>query len=355
MKKHFLALDAMRGIAALAVVFYHRRWWADGGLPLEHGHLAVEFFFILSGFVLAHAYEKRLATDLSFARFAQARLIRLGPMLLIGGIVGGAFILIKAALGRHAMDMATIVGLVTTLLALPTPFPMALLPDCPFPINPPTWSLFFEILVNLLFGVLAPTLRTRPLMLLIAASFTLEVAGAISSGTLHHMGNTYDQFWGGVPRTAFPFFFGVLLYRWHLQGLLPRFNVSWLALGAVLVATLMPSMSMRGNVAYELACVSVVYPAIIVLGLSSEPAPGWSRKLAHWSGVISYPAYILHYPLFYWLDPVGRKWPSAMTLTVVVAIITAISYIALRYVDEPIRRWATAKLKARNQGTAAAT
>ena len=62
-KKHFKILDALRGVAAVVVVLFHILEVYSGGNHIEqlinHGYLAVDFFFMLSGYVMAHAYDDR--------------------------------------------------------------------------------------------------------------------------------------------------------------------------------------------------------------------------------------------------------------------------------------------------------
>ena len=86
-KQHFEILDGLRGVAALVVLVFHVFEVFAGGdhkkLMFNHGYLAVDFFFLLSGFVIAHAYDNRWNT-MSLADFAKRRLIRLHPMIIIG-------------------------------------------------------------------------------------------------------------------------------------------------------------------------------------------------------------------------------------------------------------------------------
>ena len=100
--KHYIRLDGLRGIAALVVVWFHLfEGFATSSIDqrCNHGYLAVDFFFLLSGFVLSYAYDGRLrsisaAQRLSFGSFLRRRIIRLHPMLLLGLVWGAvAFVL----------------------------------------------------------------------------------------------------------------------------------------------------------------------------------------------------------------------------------------------------------------------
>lgn len=93
-KPHYMILDGLRGVAAVMVVAFHLLEAHSGGNHLEqiinHGYLAVDFFFMLSGFVIAYAYDDRWG-KMSVGTFFKRRLIRLQPMVIMGSIIGAAF------------------------------------------------------------------------------------------------------------------------------------------------------------------------------------------------------------------------------------------------------------------------
>ncbi len=88
-KPHYELLDGLRGVAALLVVFYHifeGFSFAGGGTlitVINHGYLAVDFFFILSGFVIGYAYDDRWKKNMTLKGFFKRRLIRLHPMIIM--------------------------------------------------------------------------------------------------------------------------------------------------------------------------------------------------------------------------------------------------------------------------------
>ena len=97
-KTHYELLDGLRGVAAIVVVFYHifegfsfaeLTNGAGSGIitTLNHGHIAVDFFFILSGFVISYAYDNRWQ-EMGTWQFFKRRLIRLHPMLVMGALIG---------------------------------------------------------------------------------------------------------------------------------------------------------------------------------------------------------------------------------------------------------------------------
>ena len=96
-KPHYALLDGLRGVAALLVVWYHifEGFQFAGNKPvidfINHGYLAVDFFFILSGFVVGYAYDNRWGKTLTLGGFFRRRLIRLQPMVIMGAVFGSPF------------------------------------------------------------------------------------------------------------------------------------------------------------------------------------------------------------------------------------------------------------------------
>ncbi|MGE0829924.1 MAG: acyltransferase family protein, partial [Hyphomonadaceae bacterium] len=156
-KERFLALDGLRGIAAVAVLLRHFGS-AAGPVRLPESYLAVDLFFLLSGFVLAHAYEQRLRAGMSFWDFLKARFIRLYPLYFLGTAIGaaGAFWLASRNWG-HA-EFGEMLGSLSFNLAF---LPSAFHEHNPFPYNGPAWSLFYEMLASVIFALAAPLMGPR--------------------------------------------------------------------------------------------------------------------------------------------------------------------------------------------------
>lgn len=333
---HYEGLDALRGVAAIAVVLYHRRWWHAEGPFLEHAFLAVDFFFALSGFVIAHAYQRRLQQGMALGEFVALRLIRLLPMLLLAGAVAASLPLWRVLRHGVVVEDAVWWAVLANALALPTPVVLAAEPEAPFPMNDPSWSLCFELAMNLAFALAVPWLTRARLVAAIGLGLlALAWAAWGNPEGLKPLGNTWQHLAAGVPRTSFSFLLGVALYR--LQAAAPRGLPGAVALaGALLVASFTPPLAFDHTRAYQLACVALLYPAIIVF-VARQPSGGRWARLARGLGAVSYPLYILHDPLYAWLDRVltpdvpGRLW-------IALAVIVAASAAALRLVDEPVRR-----------------
>lgn len=136
----FHTLDAMRGVAALAVVLVHVAAYSGVNLA-PGGNLAVDFFFALSGFVIARAYSARLRSGLSWLRFAEIRLVRLYPLVLLGCGFGLVKMLFQIGMGHETAPSWGQFAWILILNPLLLPAPGVYL----FPLNNPAWSLFFEL------------------------------------------------------------------------------------------------------------------------------------------------------------------------------------------------------------------
>ena len=229
----FAFLDGIRGIAALFVMTRHTRaYW-----PFEfyRSYLAVDLFFILSGFVIAHAYDKRIATKrVSIGGFAASRIIRLYPMYFLSVVVS-ALVLFAQLLFFGAHPAASISNILLMIV-----FTFAFLPSHflagdyhMFPLNYPYWSLFFELVINAVYATIHRYLSAAVLMLIIVISFAYTARSAIKRGNLDTgFIWTLGMFATGVMRTALGFFMGVFLYRfratlskWLIRRLSPWFGV----------------------------------------------------------------------------------------------------------------------------------
>ena len=127
-KPHYNILDGLRGVAALLVVWYHVHEgfsFAAGGTVItgiNHGYLAVDFFFILSGFVIGYAYDDRWGKTLTLGNFFKRRLIRLHPMVVMGTIVGAITFCIQGCVrwdGTHVPLSAVMLALLFGMFFIP--------------------------------------------------------------------------------------------------------------------------------------------------------------------------------------------------------------------------------------------
>jgi len=320
----FLTLDALRGAGAIAVMAGHAGIILHAYMP-PFMYLAVDMFFVLSGFVLAHAYDGKFAGGMSVAAFLKARIARLYPIYLVGlvlGLVSVAFVNTHALAPAHAL-LSFFFG----LLALPSPpmEPLGVL----FPLNGPFWSLFFEFWVaNLIFALFWRQLRGWLLALVILVSACIVGALGLYFGTLD-FGWTWHQLPGGFARVCYSFFAGVALSRFHARQTRQPAVPSWACL---LVFTAVMLLPLRGFAKgpYEVAVVLLVFPILIYFGAgATERRPQIGKAL----GDASYAIYAVHRPLLtLLLWPLGlaleAQPPQLLRYFVEILLITVIGILA---------------------------
>lgn len=371
-KPHYELLDGLRGVAALLVLVYHifegyafaeSVNGAGSGLitTLNHGHIAVDFFFILSGFVVSYAYDDRWA-KMSLGAFFKRRLIRLHPMLVAGAIIGVAAF---AFVGFQKWDGSTAPTGWVMLALLLTLFMVPAVPGAPyevrgngemFPLNGPSWSLFFEYVGNVLYALFIRRFSTKMLaasVVVLGAIHAWFFVGNISGYDSIGVGWTIDRvnFWGGLVRMLFPFTTGMLLARtFKPREIRGAFWIcSALLLAFFAVPYIVPvSEKFSVNSLYEFACIAFVFPGIVWLGACGKSA-GATAKINRFLGELSYPLYTVHYPLMYvfyaWLIENRRYTWSETWLEASLVLIgsVALALLCLKLYDEPLRKRLAAK------------
>lgn len=364
-KPHYALLDGLRGVAALLVVWYHvfEGFQFAGNKPvidfINHGYLAVDFFFILSGFVVGYAYDSRWGKTLTLGGFFRRRLIRLQPMVIMGAVIGAASFLISGMErwdGTHATLWLTFLAFVCGCLMLPA------LPRMPrevrgngemFPLNGPCWSLFFEYVGNIVYALFIRRLSTR---LLAVLSFALccaltwfAVTDQSGYGSIG-VGWTVDRtnILGGMLRMLCPFTMGVLMSR-LFKPLRQARGAFWTSAALLLAIFHIPytysdgALSLNGM--FEAACIIAVFPLVVWYAASGKTTDIASTRICRFLGDISYPLYIVHYPIMYafymWLIKTRQytlyeTWPAALA-AVTASIILA--WLCLKLYDMPVRKW----------------
>ena len=372
-KPHFALLDGLRGVAALAVLWYHvnegfafaeaTNGAGDGIIrSFNHGYLAVDFFFILSGFVIAYAYDDRWNQGLTMGNFIKRRLIRLHPMLIAGAIIGAITFLVQGGVTWSGES----VSLAQVLLCLGLTF--LFIPSVPggsyevrgngelFPLNGPYWSLFFEYIGNLLYGLLLRRLSTKVLAVFVAllgiTFFWFATCNISEYGSIG-VGWTLDtvNFCGGLLRMLFPFTLGMLLSRTFkprpVRGAFWLCSVLLVALFAVPYIEAMQPLCMNG--VFEMTCIMLIFPAIVLLAASCTSVGAGTNRIATFLGELSYPLYTVHYPLMYLFyaglianeqyNFMSAPWQSLCVMggSILLAIVLMKCY------DAPVRKWLTKK------------
>lgn len=372
-KPHYELLDGLRGVAALMVLVYHifegfafasaTNGVGDGIIrTLNHGHIAVDFFFILSGFVISYAYDDRWQ-KMSIGGFFKRRLIRLHPMIVLGAVIGAVAFLFDGCMRWDGS--VTSVGWVMVALLLT----MFMIPAVPgvqyevrgngemFPLNGPMWSLFFEYIGNILYALVIRRFSTKALAALAAVLGILHAyffVGDLSGYDSVGVGWTIDSvnFWGGAVRMLFPFTVGMLLARkFRARSVKGAF---WICSALLIVIFSVPYLAydkaISINSLYEVICIAIVFPFIVWLGACGKSENKITSRINRFLGEISYPLYIVHYPIMYvfykWLIEnqkytLGETFGASM-LVIVSSVLLA--YACLKLYDIPVRRWLTKRL-----------
>jgi peptidoglycan/LPS O-acetylase OafA/YrhL len=346
--KHYLALDGLRGVAALAVVCLHATLFFRLGFIPYHAYLAVDFFFMLSGFVIAHAYDRRLAGGLSLGRFLTIRLIRLYPLVLLGIVLGTIALLAATRFTSGLSKAAVLQAAVTNALLLPSPAMLNIRPSA-FPTDGPLWSLAFEIWINVLYALCFRFLGMKSLGVALIIGAVLTCWTALTYGGLND-GFVWSDFYLGGARVLFPFVAGVLLSRVmrHREDGTSWSHLAFLPLLVVLVAP-----RFFGGV-YDALAVLVVFPVVLAVAADAPPRARLDA-IWRWLGALSYPLYVLHYPFIVVLSNLAhQKHVTGVALdlaaggTVVFVIVFA--SLALRLYDMPVRRFLSGGLARRSRG-----
>jgi peptidoglycan/LPS O-acetylase OafA/YrhL len=348
-KEHFEVLDGLRGSAAILIVIFHLFNYAFGfnsALSLvRHAYLAVDFFFGLSGFVVAYAYDERW-TRMSIPQFFRIRLIRLHPLVLVGatlGLLGYLFDPFGKAI-NHTPAPMLLLAYVTSLLLLPSP-PVGGRSGETQALNGPAWSLMQEYLGNIAYALILRRLRAITLGIIFGLSGLLLIWVANTKGSLDG-GWGYPVIWMAPLRLTVSFVMGLWLYR--IQHRIRRPKIGLLALSLVLVVVFqMPKFPEVGsfslNGLYDAACVLLLFPLIILCGAHSDAGAGM-MKLCKLSGRLSYPLYITHISFVYVLANFAHTRHPGKNVVLagiffVLPLVIAVAWLALRYIDEPVRAW----------------
>lgn len=342
MKERLYGLDGLRGIAAILVVAFHiGQWTPSSEWIAPGGYLAVDFFFLLSGFVIAQAYERRLLAGLPLRDFSLIRLVRLYPLFLLGIALGCIKPALQLAFSQvHAPAMSELLTwIVVNGLILPVFNTLYL-----FPLNPPAWSLFLEILINLLFAAFLFRWSRRSLGLIVIAAAAVLIFAGLSQHSLNG-GWGWSNVYVGLARTGFSFLLGVILHRFRIGRSRayswPRFLVPSMILVGILTIHIDPGL--RGWC--DLAAVILIFPLLVLVAASTEPPLRLQRACAL-SGDISYPLYAVHYPLMLLYIFVAKRIEGYPTLFGLVFILLSViaAIVVLRFYDAPLRKWISRRI-----------
>ena len=356
-KSHYEILDGLRGVASILVVVFHVfETYSDGNRfkqIINHGYLAVDFFFVLSGFVVAYAYDDRWGKMTQWD-FYKRRLIRLQPMVIMGTIIGAILFYFQSS---NVFPLISHTPLWEMLLVMLVGF--TLIPLTPgmdirgwqemHPLNGPAWSLFFEYIANILYAVVIRRFSKTVLTVFVVLAGCFLVNYLVRGPQGDVIGGwSIDpiQLNIGFARLLYPFFAGVLLFR---MGKL--IHIKWaFAVCSVLIVGFLSVPRIGGpdhlwmNGLYESFVIIIIFPLIVSIGAGGTITGKFANKACKFLGAISYPLYITHYPLIYlhiaWVAnnkvPMG---PGLLAGLVLLIVAVAIAYASLKFYDEPVREW----------------
>lgn len=369
-KPHYELLDGLRGVAALLVIWYHVfEGFATSPVDqhFNHGYLAVDFFFILSGFVVGYAYDDRWNKTMNTKNFFKRRLIRLHPMVVMGAVLGAITFCIQGSVKWNGDQVSFLMVMLALLLnlflipALPGSGPEVRGNNEMYPLNGPSWSLFFEYIGNILYALFIRKLSTKQLTVLVVLAGIGLASFAIGNlSGFGHLGVGWSlidhNLLGGFLRLLFAFSIGLLMSRIFkpvkIRGGFWICSISIAVLLSIPHVGGMESLWMNGI--YDSVCTIILFPILVYLGASGKTTDKGTSKICKFLGDISYPLYIVHYPFMYlfyaWLWSGEEKLTFAQTWPVALVVFFGsilLAYLCLKLYDEPVRRWLTKKYLAK--------
>lgn len=367
-KPRYEILDGLRGVAAMIVVAFHLlETYSAGPLHqvLNHGYLAVDFFFVLSGFVIGYAYDDRWSKMTTWD-FFKRRLVRLHPMVIMGTLIGAAlFYFGDSSAFPLIMDTSWWKVLLMALLGC-LMIPSLISWDIRGwgemnALNGPTWSLAWEYFTNILYALFVRRFSKMVLGAFVALSACLTIDLALNIDTFGLLtarketaytliggwSVNAEQLYIGITRLLYPFFMGLLLSRVN-KLIKVKGGFYWCSL-LVTLTLVMPRIGgetdMWMNGAYDALCVLAIFPMIVVMGAGSQVAGKRSVAMCKFLGDISYPLYVTHFPLIYMQIAWARNHPDAplgvhIFLAIALFFLSiGLAYASLKLYDEPIREW----------------
>lgn len=366
-KNHYKILDGLRGVAAVTVVLFHVMETFSLGdhtkQIINHGYLAVDFFFLLSGYVIGYAYDDRW-NKMSLKDFFKRRLIRLHPMIIAGMVIGAIAFFFQDSEVFPKISQASAWQVLAVMLVGFTLIPLT--PSLEIrgwtemhPLDGPAWSLFFEYIANILYALFVRHFSNTLLAIFVFLAGAALIHLAVTSPHGDVIGGWAldpTQLRIGFTRLLYPFFAGLLLSR-VTKPTQVKNAFLWCSL-LLLITLAIPRIGNADhlwmNGLYDALSIILIFPVIVYLGASGDIKSKAGLRISKFLGDISYPLYITHYPLIYcftaWAfnnrELIATGSPEVMTKVILLAITVvvssiAIAYACVRWYDVPVRKWLT--------------
>jgi peptidoglycan/LPS O-acetylase OafA/YrhL len=340
--KRFVLLDGLRGIAALLVITDHIPSALSDLVPGRA--LAVDFFFVLSGFVLVHAYGPDLDHGMPRLAFLRARLIRLYPFYILASCAGALLPLIIIVKGWQPItpaQLAVVFAFATAFVPMPPLYFWT--GGAAYPLVGPAWSLFFELAANLAFACASPLRRKSCLSIYLPAAAIAFLIVNLTWGTFD-LGWRYDHFLVGGFRIGFDFFAGVFVYGLWKREVGFRISACTAVISLVLIAML-PALFPYRLFVVGTTLLQIFAIPLLVLGAANCEVKRWTGGLSKFLGTHSYGVYVLQAPIIS-LSPIMLPSifpaPSGMAFLGFVAATTLLAACIVYYMwDVPVRAWLT--------------
>jgi peptidoglycan/LPS O-acetylase OafA/YrhL len=351
-RDRFVVLDGMRGLAALAVITDHVPSEIMRAL-LPGRYLAVDFFFVLSGFVLAHVYSERLRQGMSLLSFMRVRLVRLYPLYLAAVLISVAMSVLVAVKGWEPYALWQVfTSLAFALLLIPCPPSQSLWPNAPFPLVGPSWSLFFELVINVVFAFVGRFLTSALCLWFMgigAAALTLATFAGMDIG-----GHAWSNILGGLLRVTFGFFAGVWLYKMRDRWTAPALPV-WAAFAILFAAMAMPAPhALRPY--WDLLAILFIFPPLVAMSANTR-VKGRLLGFCAFVGLVSYGVYVLHVPLFAWVRlalqrvEIYEQLPGVALVALMAVVAVSVTWLLHMVYDVPVRRFLSRKKQRKSRET----
>ena len=368
-KQRYEILDGLRGVAALMVIIFHFFELYSFGNPskqiINHGYLAVDFFYVLSGFVLGYAYDDRW-DKMSYWDFYKRRLIRLHPMVIAGSLLGMCYFFLGECINSPNIESVNplyfFLTIIMSILMIPCPAQMDIRGwGETNSFNGPNWTLTYEYIVNILYSLIFRRLHTIIIGILTLASALLLINLTCNFDIFNVMNeresNKYTVIGGwsltscelcvGFTRLFYPYFAGYLVYRLKLKIRIPY---SFIICSIILITFLsMPRLEKEGypifNGIYEAIVIILIFPLVIIIGAGDTTKNEILTKICKFIGELSYPIYITHYPIIY----MNSAWTSfhmkdSLFNKIMISIgsfciMVFNAYSLIELYDKPVRKW----------------
>jgi peptidoglycan/LPS O-acetylase OafA/YrhL len=340
---YFVALDGMRGLAALLILFHHLTVYfafgtGNGQIAFLHGHfyLLVDCFLTISGFVIAHSFDAKMDAGMTFLRFMWSRIVRLYPLVVLGTLFGCTVLLALWRSQPQIGPMPITWAFLSGLLLIPTNVLLSYKPYA-FPANSSNWSLSFEMLLCILYGLYLVKARYRTLWFIAGFAALGTITAAYTAGSLD-IGFFWEDYWLAAGRVLYPFVAGMIIRR---SSFFRAESICWGYLGipALLLVACNP---IPVSWQYDAVASLVLLPVLVWLVASAKPLKAFNA-LSRFGGLISYPLYAIHYPFVVVISNIGKmlhlgQAANQLLAAATMVILVALAFACQKYYDLPVRQ-----------------